>query len=129
MDLDLECTGYFRDLVYGKHDDPKFDGIHLCGKGAVRQFTYRVIKQMKAKVYPSVKGRAPSSQVDNHVDCPQARYQRTNRNRDNQHGNQSQSSNRNVHTHLYSDAVKGNNTEQRQRYNVPTYNLYDSLNC
>ena len=127
IDLDLECTGYFRDLVYGKYDDTKFDGIHLSGKGAVRQFTYRVIKQLKEKVYSSVKGKPSPSQVDNHIDCPQALYQRTNQNRDNHHGSQSQSSNRNVQTHLYSDTVKGNNTEHR--YNVPIYNLYENLNC
>ena len=39
VDLDLEGSDYFRDIVYGTHSDVKFDGIHLAGVAANLQFT------------------------------------------------------------------------------------------
>ena len=51
IDLDLKGSGYFKELIYGKSKDANYDGYHVIGTGAVRQFTYQVIKQMKEKVY------------------------------------------------------------------------------
>ena len=41
IDLNIGCekNNYLRELIYGKPDNPKYDGIHLIGNGASRQFT------------------------------------------------------------------------------------------
>ena len=69
LDLDLECTGKFRELVYGDSENTKFDGTHLVGVAGTRQFTYRAIKSIKAKMLPKSCGDA---QVANHLSCPEA---------------------------------------------------------
>ena len=132
VDLDLECSGNFRDLVYGKHDDVNFDGIHLSGEAASRQFTYRVIKMLKVKVYSFLLKKSIFRKGEDHRNCPQAQYQqtqRTNQRSENHNVYQSQARNDNVRPQSYADSVIGMNTGQRDKYNVPTYNRYEHLNC
>ena len=132
VDLDLECSGNFRDLVYGKHDDVNFDGIHLSGEAASRQFTYRVIKMLKVKVYSFLLKKSIFRKSEDHCNCPQAQYQqtqRTNQRSENHNVYQSQARNDNVRSQSYADAVSGINTGQRNKYNVPTYNRYEHFNC
>ena len=128
LDVELESTGYFRNLIYGMPNLPKYDGIHLSGEGAVRQFTYQAIKQFKAKVYTPVQRKPAHRQVvtkDNHLKCPQAQFQRKLNRSDK--SKRSQNRNKTVHPRpqSYAEAV-GNNNPQ---YNVPTYNRYETLNC
>ena len=50
LDLDLVGSGHFRDILFGTQRDEKYDGIHLI-KSAEYQFTFRVIKALKTKVF------------------------------------------------------------------------------
>ena len=106
LGLDLECSGQFRELVYGHHEDGKYDGIHLSGIAASRQFTYHTIKMLKAKVYLSLLPKFRHRQVANHQNSEQGQYQRTNRKPDNYVGSQSENRNRNEKSHSYAEAVK-----------------------
>ena len=71
LDLDLEGSGYFRDVVFGHYRSQKFDGIHLVGKSANLHFTYRVVKALKMKVF-----KLSDKLSDNydHTNCPQSNY-------------------------------------------------------
>ena len=136
LDLDLECFGPFRDLVYGHRENAKFDGAHLAGAAGPRQFTYHLIKSMKAKKLSKM---SRDAQVDNHFSCPNAgvrhKYQRKQENTANYGDNQSQRSSREcdqsqdryVRPQSYSEAVSSN-TGHSARYSVPTQNRFDQLN-
>ena len=129
MDLDLEGSGKFRDLVYGHHENAKFDGTHLFGSAGTRQFTDRVIKLMKAKMCFKKSGDA---QVANHSNCPNAgvrhRYNKRTQNKSanlgnnqSQRGSQEadQSQDRDIRPQSYAEATSSN-TGHSQRYSVPT---------
>ena len=128
IELDLEGSKSFQDLIYGSPNSQFFDGIHLNGKGAGRQFTYQTIKQFKSKVFGTTQLKPKPVQkswgFDNdHTNCPQALYQKRKY--------ESQSYQRHSHqTHnkpqSYADAVRGNSG--LFQYNIPTYNRYNSLN-
>ena len=102
MDLDLGCenNSYLKDIIYGKQDNPKFDGIHLIGDGASRHLTYRAVQALLSiitKPFQSSRQFAPTGgnynaksragkddrftggnrgREDPHANCEQARYQR-----------------------------------------------------
>ena len=86
---------------------------------------------MRVKGYPPLTPprKRMYKQTEDHRNCPQAQYQRTNRNTDNYYGSQSQSETENVSGQSYTGVVRGDKPGYTGRYNVPTYNLYDSLNC
>ena len=75
----LECSGYMKELVYGNPVRKNYDGVHLRGDGAARQFTYRAIKSLKQIL---CRAKSPSRQRPVHVNdrpnvhnnCPQQQY-------------------------------------------------------
>ena len=101
IELALGCDKYphLRNIVYGKHNNPKYDGIHLTGDAAGRHFTYRAIQAIYPIIsqpfqythrptFSSVNSptrisnnkvqRMPAERHDQdnyHRDCPQTRYQ------------------------------------------------------
>ena len=127
IELELGCgkSANLKNLIYGKNDNPSYDGLHLVGGGALRHFTYRAVQA----VYPIItkpshpRGNATegsnrakngAKRSHNHTEDQNKRA----RNRD-----QPQSGRGRQGERLYSDVV-GNS-----RYSVPTENFYAPLNC
>ena len=46
VELELGCDKFphLKDIIYGTHNNSKYDGIHLIGKSAMRHFTYRAVQ-------------------------------------------------------------------------------------
>ena len=44
----MDSYGYLKDIIYGKTNEPSYDGIHLRGPAAVRHFTYRAVNAIKS---------------------------------------------------------------------------------
>ena len=137
MELELGCDNspYLKEIIYGKHNDTKYDGIHMNGIYASRHFTYRAAQAIKSIISKpfqlpwqqrknknskpgGISARMPAGWhgQDNHSDCEQARYQ---------HQSASGSHGSNNVFRNYSDVVKNMET----RYSVPTQNFYNPLNC
>ena len=139
IELDLEGSRSFNDLIYGSPNSQNFDGIHLNGKGAVRQFTYQTIKQFKSKVFGTAQIKPKPVQKnwgfdDNHTNCPQALYQKR-KYESQSHQRQSHRTSQSYQRHSqqthtrrqsYADVVRGNSGNFQ--YNIPTYNRYNSIN-
>ena len=124
LELDLEGSRSYQNLIYGSPSSQKFDGIHLNGEGAVRQFTYQAIKQFKLKLFGTNQTKSKplqkSLEFDNtHTNCPQALYQR-------RRYQIYQPQPTHTRPQSYADAVRGNKGDFQ--YNVPTYNRYNPLN-
>jgi hypothetical protein len=92
VELDLGCDNYpyLKDIIYGKQNDSKFDGIHLIGNAAKRHFTYRAVQAVSSIITepfqynhqsPRARAKIPAtyrakSSAGDHTDCEQARHQR-----------------------------------------------------
>ena len=50
--FELGCTSrsHLKNLIYGNPDNPRYDGVHLCGEGGTRHLTYRAIQAIKSIV-------------------------------------------------------------------------------
>ena len=151
VEFELGCDNYphLKDIIYGSHDNTKYDGIHLIGNSAMRHFTYRAVQAISPIVTQPSKfgrrkfaahngesyigrakcglqdapnhagniGRAKFGLKDNyHTNCEQAKYQR----QSSSYRGSEQSSRK-----TYAEAAQ--NTESR--YNVPTKNYFNPLNC
>ena len=136
VELPLGCdnSSYLKQIIYGSHNDHKYDGIHLAGQAAVRHFSYRAVQTLLPIINPAsqsskhrnsrAKNRAtyrvqqlPAETWDyQHTNCEQAQYQR--QSASSSHGERT--SNR-----KYSDILK----HKDNKYSVPTKNYYDPLNC
>ena len=130
----FENEGYLKDLIYGTHENARYDGIHLIGNGASRHFTYRAIQAIKPIISKPNQHQKPSSfwrqtrntdnyqpDRDNHLNCPQANYKR--QSASGQHGGRRSDK-------LYSDVFKSSNKQSTgNKYNVPTKNFFNPLNC
>ena len=56
----LQNSNRLRTLIYGTHDDPRFDGVHLAGgETASRHFTYRVVQSLYPLVHKMKTPRQP----------------------------------------------------------------------
>ena len=128
----LEKEGYLKDIIYGSHENQRYDGIHLIGQGASRHFTYRAVQAISpiiSKPNPDRKLSSFSrvrqtnyrqSDKDNHQNCPQTRHMRQSAN-----GGQWKRSDR-----LFSEVLKGSSQQKsKQMYTVPTSNFFNPLNC
>ena len=129
IELDCDKSSYLRDIIYGKYNDNKDDGIHLMGNHSTRNFTYRAVQVIshiikkpfhyqQKTVFSRRNFRAAENRrdQDNHSDCPQAQFKR--QSASNGHGGKNSEMS-------YSDAVK--NTEGG--FSVPTKNFWNPLNC
>ena len=128
----LEKEGFLKDIIYGSHEDKKYDGIHLVGSGASRHFTYRAVQAIlpilskpnqdqKSSSFSRGKRNIGYRQPDkeNHINCPQAKFKRQSAN-----GGQGGRSDR-----LFSDVVKGPSKQKvKNSYTVPTSNFFNPLN-
>ena len=135
---DLYCSGSLQRERYGTKNA---DGIHMNGPSGRRDFTKSVINifkraQMLKFTIPSNMtssnwSKRTNSQMDEHTDCPQAKYQRD------EHTDCPQAR---YQRRTYSDAVKsnkyrvtknrdhGNLRQERMEYRVPTNNRFAPLN-
>ena len=118
--------GYLRDLIYGTPENSHYDGIHLNGSGASRQFTYRVIQALKPVIAkPNINPKTPyiwrqnrstktnNSAGDYHLSCPQAVYM-------------SKSSTGRLSEKT---GLKGSSQQKtKYSYSVPTENFFNPLN-
>ena len=134
VDIKLfENEGYLKDLIYGTHENVKYDGIHLNGEGGSRHFTYRAIQAIKPIISkPNQDQQIPSfwrqtrntdsyrSNEDNHQNCPQTNYMRQSASS----GHQGRRSGKS-----YSDVLKSSKHSTGSMYNVPTKNFFTPLNC
>ena len=127
VELPLGCdnSSYLKDIIYGSHSNPKYDGLHLIGRAAARHFTYRAVQSILPIIsenlrtsYPKTKytkhGVENYDQDNYHANCPQTQYQRQSVSVG--HGGQRQKT--------YSDAVQNKDT----KYSVPTENYWSPLN-
>ena len=129
----LENEGYLKNLIYGTHENTKYDGIHMLGRGASRHYTYRAIQAISPiiskpnpdKKLPCFSRKWSNSGVsrankDYHQNCPQARYMR-----------QSASQQPRVRSdRLFSEVLKGSSQQETNHtYSVPTKNFFNPLNC
>ena len=82
--LNLGCSDseHLRTIIVGNPDSQSFNGIHLHGAHASRHFTYRAVQAIKSAIAYSYadsctrnKLGASFPQSENHINCPQARYQ------------------------------------------------------
>ena len=135
----VQNSGYLKEIIYGNHENPRYDGIHFIGSESSRHFSYRVIQKLSpiitkpnhAQSKPSFTRKSYGDNVlpaksakqtsDNHSNCPQAKHMR-----------QSASSHHSERSgKTYSEVLKGTNGTRRQSdfsYTVPTYNFFNSLN-
>ena len=132
VDLNLDCEDYpyFKEILYGRRHDRKFDGIHLNGTAATRQFTYRAIQAIRSRFtkppfmtarHWSVSERnrpirSSGWSTSDHRNCPQAKYQEAQR--------QLARNRRKDGVHTRTEVTR--NTEYV--YSVPTRNFYNPLN-
>ena len=93
IEIDLvQNSGYLKDIIYGNHENPRYDGIHFKGSASSRHFTYRIIQKLSpllSKPNP-VQPRSKFSrktddnnvlparagnwrETENHSNCPQAK--------------------------------------------------------
>ena len=70
LELDLEGSRSYQNLIYGSPSSQNFDGIHLNGEGAVRQFTYQAIKQFKLKLFGTDQTKSKPLQKSLEFDKP-----------------------------------------------------------
>ena len=141
--MGVVSSKYLRGIIFGKPDQPGYDGIHLIGAAASRHFTYRAIQSMKqifagkssrpvseqgADGLQSAGNNCPTQPDDYHkTSCPQAVYQRrktgTNQSAKTPTGSQSEQhqSGESSQARMYSDVVNG-------KYSVPTQNRFNPLN-
>ena len=47
----IQNAGYLKDIIYGNHEDAKYDGIHLNGKEATGHFSYRAVQAIYPVLY------------------------------------------------------------------------------
>ena len=126
LQLDLEGSRSYKNLIFGSPSSQQYDGIHLNGEGGERQFTYQSIKQFKSNLFGTNQANSKplhkSWEFDNnHTNCPQALYQRRN------HKSPAyQSQPQHTRPQSYADAVRVN--RGNIQYSVPTYNRYSPLN-
>ena len=124
--------GYLKDLIYGKQDSSRFDGVHLTGSGASRQFTYLAIQAVKpliSKPNPEKKSSSfwrqhkASNRRDDHQNNQQSNKQRsTGQSATTGHGKRSDKK--------YSDVLKESSQQNMNSfYTVPTANFFNPLNC
>ena len=131
VELDLGSDKYYhlKNIIFGNLNSASYDGIHLVGEGASRHLTYRAVQQISkiiTKPHQSETLPAPRHAHRNrnlseklrqdHTNCEQARYQRSQLARDS-HGVSRQA-------RTYADVVRSSN----YRYSVPTQNFYAPLN-
>ena len=145
VELELGCDKYpkLKDLIYGRQTYANFDGVHLVGEGAKRQFTYRAIQAVN-KIITKPLHKKPvyrqAARDEDHTNCPQARYQTIYRQsvRHEDHTNceqaryqrrQAARARPSVSTgRLYADVVRQNTEHTEYKYSVPTKNYYNPLN-
>ena len=128
----MENGGYLKDLIYGTPENSHYDGIHLFGNGASRQFTYQVIQALKPIIAkPNINQKRPRHQnqgtktktaTDNHLNCPQTVYKQTNMHK-------SQTGRLRGKTGSYAEVLKGSSQQKtKYAYSVPTKNFFHPLN-
>ena len=114
LDLDLDGSGHFRNIVFGKQEHPNYDGIHCRGKSAESQFKYRAIKALKTRVLnPVVPIRRTHGR---HFNYNHAQRKMTSQSVNSAHGDRSNK--------MYSGAVKGTNGNTEKN----TYSGYQYSN-
>ena len=127
-------NGYLKDLIFGTPDNSQYDGIHLAGSGASRQFSYQTIKALKPffakpNIVPAKpvfsrrkqNGNTQFGAEDNHQNCAQAVYMRQ--------SSGSRLRGRTGQGKLYSEVLKGSSQEKKDfAYSVPTKNFFNTLN-
>ena len=148
-------SNYLKSIIYGTHDDPRFDGIHFFGSEKSRHFTYRAIQSMssiirKAKTLSSSRnelispGGGTNGRHLNQNDYVQTKNHKRNQSAGNQQSERSEN--------LYSDVLKNahpdyccpppqvsdylkdrdirnkNNNKSGYCYTVPTSNRFSDLN-
>ena len=106
IDVELQTDKYshLKDLIFGPVNSSSYDGIHLRGKGAARQISYR----LKQALRPSMEefGLSLSKFVVT--------------------GRKQKVSSRSVHAKSYVAAVTSSSSNSQ--YSVPTSNRFSSLN-
>ena len=139
VELALGCENYphLKNIIYGQPSDSKYDGIHPNTAAASRHFTYRAVQAILPVISPQSKSK-PKGQfrtfkshfraengAENRVkDVPNltGRRRETNKHSHGQHHQSAKVSHgERSSDRKYSDVL-------RNRYNVPTSNLYDHLN-
>ena len=58
----IQNAGYLKDIIYGNHEDAKYDGIHLNGKEASRHFSYRAVQAIYPVLYNQIIIRSGTKQ-------------------------------------------------------------------
>ena len=137
MELNLTRESkHLKDIIYGRTDNQRYDGIHLSGEAASRHFSYRVVQSFKQilqtpgqpKIRPSQYSSSESesserreriSESHGHTNCPQAQYQRI------QRGKRAHVSRQYA---TYASVVKSNTRgDQIYNFSIPTRNRFDQL--
>ena len=113
----LQNSNQLRTIIYGTHDDPRFDGVHFVGGAAAsRHFTYRVvqslypiIQKMKIPRQPQVSARKSRNMRKSGIRGTKNRHFRYNNNQQQNHNtNQSGNSPHGERSEkLYSDVLQG----------------------
>ena len=135
---------HLRKLIFGASSIENFDGVHLCGPGAARHFTYRSVQAIKEVLPKSEKMRAmadksgarpsyrrtgsqnQSHSSEDHTDCPQARYQRRHTDCPQAMYQRRQVARASASKPSYAQIVKGGDN-RGYSYSVPTSNRFTFL--
>ena len=146
LNLGAQKSKHLKDIIYGRQDNPIYDGIHLSGSEAGRHFTYRAVQALRPILSNTSQANLFSSQArqgsrgisagvessdrhtefKDHTNCPQARYQREQfiKKRGNRAAEQ-------PHYVSYADAMRndGRTTRVGQKFtfSIPTRNRFDQL--
>ena len=57
----VQNSNYLRTIIYGSHDDPRFDGVHMITSESSRHFTYRAVQAIHPILQKMKVSRQPPS--------------------------------------------------------------------
>ena len=72
VELGLDCgkSNYLREIIYGTHNDPKYDRIHLIGNHSAWHFTYRAVNAISSIITKPFRYQQPST-FSRRNSCPE----------------------------------------------------------
>ena len=136
LELNLKCSEskYLKSIIFGNPGQPNYDGVHLRGKFAGRHFTYRAVQAIKSVLERTPKSVPSNQKTDCGTDCPQQRYQRqfwTNQGLgfNDQPWQLPRAPRSQTKSRQNRVSTVGGNFGKTNKYNVPTSNFWNPLNC
>ena len=66
----VQNSGYLKDIIYGRHEDQRYDGIHFNGSESSGHFTYRAVQSMFPIIWKTKTSQQPPFFAPQHKAVP-----------------------------------------------------------